>query len=451
MNEIGISVIVPVFNLEEYIGECLESILKQTFQNIEIIVVDDNSSDGSVKVIEQLVRKDSRIKMILLEENHGAGHARNVGMQFARGDYLMFLDGDDFFSSVMLEKLYSICEKYNTDIAVCNAYMHDHVSGKNELFDETSRYKFDKVGIPFALKEIAPYAFQFMHEMAWNKMFRRKFVLNTGVKFQEQHNANDQFFVFANLMSAANIVMYPEPLVYYRTNVKGQLSKSIPKSPRCIYNATLATVQFMEERNWRTVYKRGFNTYMINRLIFSMDMLEGTVREAIFNFYHEKGLRQLGMENCKLEDFLNYIEYQQYLIMRNNIYSEYIYERLRPEINWKSPSLKRALEKLKHQNKNIVLWGAGIRGKKLLDRLESFDFQLTSVVDREREKVGCMLNNYKVNSIDIVENGDVILVTNRGFIDDIKSTLADMDKNCILVDIQTLLSYETEIEDVVIV
>ena len=149
MNEIGISVIVPVFNLEEYIGECLESILKQTFQNIEIIVVDDNSSDGSVKVIEQLVRKDSRIKMILLEENHGAGHARNVGMQFARGDYLMFLDGDDFFSSVMLEKLYSICEKYNTDIAVCNAYMHDHVSGKNELFDETSRYKFDKVGIPF--------------------------------------------------------------------------------------------------------------------------------------------------------------------------------------------------------------------------------------------------------------------------------------------------------------
>lgn len=62
-----------------------------------------------------------------------------------------------------------------------------------------------------------------------------------------------------------------------------------------------------------------------------------------------------------------------------------------------------------------------------------------------------MLNNYKVNSIDIVENGDVILVTNRGFIDDIKSTLADMDKNCILVDIQTLLSYETEIEDVVIV
>ena len=79
MNEIGISVIVPVFNLEEYIGECLESILKQTFQNIEIIVVDDNSSDASVKVIEQLARKDSRIKMILLDKNHGAGHARNVG------------------------------------------------------------------------------------------------------------------------------------------------------------------------------------------------------------------------------------------------------------------------------------------------------------------------------------------------------------------------------------
>lgn len=274
--------------------------------------------------------------------------------------------------------------------------------------------------------------------------------MNTGVKFQEQHNANDQFFVFANLMSAANIVMLPEPLVYYRTNVQGQLSKSIPKSPKCIYDATLATVQFMETHNWRTIYKRGFNTYIINRLIFSMDMLEGSVREAIFNFYHEKGLRQLGMENCKLEDFLNYIEYQQYLVMRNNAYSEYIYERLRPEINWKSQSLKRALEKLKRQNKNVVLWGAGIRGKKLLDRLETFGFQLTSVVDREREKVGCMLNQYKVDSIDTVDNGDVILVTNRGFIEDIKSALADMDKDCILIDMQTLLSYETEVEEVVI-
>ena len=181
-----------------------------------------------------------------------------------------------------------------------------------------------------------------------------------------------------------------------------------------------------------------------------MDMLEGSVREAIFNFYHEKGLRQLGMENCKLEDFLNYIEYQQYLVMRNNAYSEYIYERLRPEINWKSQSLKRALEKLKRQNKNVVLWGAGIRGKKLLDRLETFDFQLTSVVDREREKVGCMLNQYKVDSIDIVDNGDVILVTNRAFIEDIKSALDDMDKDCILIDMQTLLSYETEVEEVVI-
>ncbi len=450
MNEIGISVIVPVFNLEEYIGECLESILKQTFQNIEIIVVDDNSSDGSVKVIEQLARKDFRIKMILLDENRGAGHARNVGMQSARGDYLMFLDGDDFFSTDMLEKLYSICEKYSADVAVCNAYMHDHVSGKNDLFDETARFQFDKIGIPFQLKEIAPYAFQFMHEMAWNKLFRRELVLNTGVKFQEQHNANDQFFVFANLMSAANIVMLPEPLVYYRTNVQGQLSKSIPKSPKCIYDATLATVQFMETHNWRTIYKRGFNTYIINRLIFSMDMLEGSVREAIFNFYHEKGLRQLGMENCKLEDFLNYIEYQQYLVMRNNAYSEYIYERLRPEINWKSQSLKRALEKLKRQNKNVVLWGAGIRGKKLLDRLETFGFQLTSVVDREREKVGCMLNQYKVDSIDTVDNGDVILVTNRAFIEDIKSALDDMDKDCILIDMQTLLSYETEVEEVVI-
>ena len=99
-----ISVIIPVYNLENYIKECIESILEQTYQNFQIILVDDCSLDNSVAVIEELQKKDARIQLIRLKENRGAGYARNVGMDNAKGKYLLFLDGDDFFEKELSQK-----------------------------------------------------------------------------------------------------------------------------------------------------------------------------------------------------------------------------------------------------------------------------------------------------------------------------------------------------------
>lgn len=445
-----ISIIIPVYNLEKYISECIDSVLSQTYQNFEIILVDDNSKDASVSVIKEFAERDARIKLILLEENHGAGYARNVGMKYAEGDYLMFLDGDDFFEKDMLEKLYKSSKINESDVTVCNMYMFDNETKVNRLFDETLDFGFEKMGIPFNMTDISEYAFQFMHEIAWNKMFSHKFLLDTGIKFQEQHNANDQFFVFANLLCARKIVRLPEPFIHYRNNIAGQLSRSIICKPMCIYNATLATSKFMEQHHYKKYFEKSFNSYVVSRLIFSMDKVDEANRKKLFDFYSKEGLKQLGMEHCQRNDFRDFQSYYQYLIMKEQ-YSEETYKSLRPEIKWNSISFGKMLDKLKRQKHNTVLWGAGKRGKRFLEEAAGYDYRVGSIVDKDIEKIGRKLDGNIIRGIESIRDGDVILITNSWFIKDIKRELNRLKKRCMLIDVQMLLSYEADIDESIIV
>ena len=112
-----ISVIVPVYNSSKYLKECLDSILNQTLTDIEVICVDDGSTDESPLILEEYASRDSRLQ-ILKQENKGAGAARNLGMTIAKGKYLSFLDSDDFFSPDMLKHAYLNAEIYSSDITI---------------------------------------------------------------------------------------------------------------------------------------------------------------------------------------------------------------------------------------------------------------------------------------------------------------------------------------------
>ena len=117
---IEISVIVPVYNSEKYLKQCLDSIVGQTFKDIEIICVNDGSTDSSSQILAEYASKDDRF-VIINQENGGAGKARNTGLDASRGKYLSFLDSDDFFESTMLEKAYKKIEQDNSDFVVYNS------------------------------------------------------------------------------------------------------------------------------------------------------------------------------------------------------------------------------------------------------------------------------------------------------------------------------------------
>ena len=117
-NEALISIIVPVYNADRYLDKCVTSISSQTYENLEIILVDDGSSDNSPEICDWFAKKDSRI-LVIHQNNRGVSAARNVGIEYAKGEYLAFVDGDDYISPSMIEHLYSRVLLDQTDIAVC--------------------------------------------------------------------------------------------------------------------------------------------------------------------------------------------------------------------------------------------------------------------------------------------------------------------------------------------
>ena len=117
MNEL-ISVIVPVYNVEEYLPKCIESIINQTYKNLEIILVDDGSTDNSGRICDEYAKKDDRI-IVFHKENGGLSDARNCGIDAATGDWVQFVDSDDYIHQTMVEKMYSSCKRNQTKLAVC--------------------------------------------------------------------------------------------------------------------------------------------------------------------------------------------------------------------------------------------------------------------------------------------------------------------------------------------
>lgn len=123
-----VSIIIPVYNAEKYLGKCLESLLSQTLQEMEIICVDDGSSDGSPEILKRFQERDGRVR-ILTQENQYAGAARNNGMKEAQGEYLLFLDADDFFENTLLEKVYNQGKKMEADIVLFGAKQYNDKTG----------------------------------------------------------------------------------------------------------------------------------------------------------------------------------------------------------------------------------------------------------------------------------------------------------------------------------
>ena len=159
MNKPKISVIVPVYNVEKYIKKCLDTIISQTFSDIEIICVNDGSTDSSRKILEEYKNKDSRI-IIIDKKNGGLSSARNAGMKVAMGEYISFIDSDDWIEETMLEKLYNNMTTLNTDITICAVHQFDETK---QAIDDTNPYYtlefFDETftNRAFSYKETKPF------------------------------------------------------------------------------------------------------------------------------------------------------------------------------------------------------------------------------------------------------------------------------------------------------
>jgi len=208
-----ISIIVPAYNAEKYLVQCIESILIQTYSNLEIILVDDGSKDRTGKICDDYQKKDERIKVIH-QTNAGVSKARNTGLDAATGKYIMFIDADDFYERNSCEILYNAIHQKQADYVAGN-YIHTNANGEKwerPLFDQTQYGNFE-----LSMKDYKKSIFV-MNSVVWNKIFNREFIERYQIRFIEGAIAEDAIFSI-DCYAHAKKAYYISDVVYnYRQN-----------------------------------------------------------------------------------------------------------------------------------------------------------------------------------------------------------------------------------------
>lgn len=205
-----ISVVIPVYKIEKYIGSCLESIQKQTYENIEILVVNDGSPDKSAEIAHEYAKNDSRIKVID-KKNGGLSDARNVGIEKAKGNYILLVDGDDYIAENMIEKMYDAIKESKSDLCICSINIVDENGqcAEHENFKPliepgiyTKEQMFEKItDIP-----------NWFYVVAWNKLYKRE--IFDKVKYPKGRIHEDEF-VIHHIMDAVDQTICLEDRFYY--------------------------------------------------------------------------------------------------------------------------------------------------------------------------------------------------------------------------------------------
>ncbi len=349
-----ISVIMPVYNAERHLDECLNSLTNQTIKEIAIICVNDGSTDGSSGILEKYAKVDSRIA-IVNQENAGAGAARNRGLELARGEYLSILDSDDFFEPTMLEKMYNRSVVTGADITICRSKKFNQEKNIYEPMEWSIKKQLLPVHDPFSYKDVSKYLFTFCVGWAWDKLYNAEFVKRSELKFTTLRTSNDLGFIFLSLAKASKISIIDEVLVYHRTNNDTSISRTRHKSLDCFYQAALSLRDDLVSIGIFSEVEQAFVNWALHFSLWNLNTISGPAQKELYHKLCQEYFRGLGIEEHPKEYYFNQDEYVQYETIINNTYfrfknnSQLIKLAAQFMDSYKKEGLKATLGKAKHR------------------------------------------------------------------------------------------------------
>lgn len=287
-----VSIILPVFNVEEYLPYCLETLVKQTFSKIEIICVDDGSTDGSLQILQSYAEKDERV-IVLQQENQGAGAARNKGLEIARGTYLLFLDADDFFSPNLVQKSYEKALRTRADVVVFRA---DRYLQKEHRYIDVSSgdWRLLPGGEVFSARDIKRDIFRSVIGWTWDKLFRTSFIKRHRIKFQEISVHNDLGFTYTAFASAGRITTMSDVLTHQRKRGGGSISDEFVEW-QCTYKSLRFLKDYLDEHGLATRFGIDFINYAAYLMLFDLNRVRGASYRAYKAAMKNEWLGDLGV------------------------------------------------------------------------------------------------------------------------------------------------------------
>ncbi len=237
-----VSIIIPIYNVEKYLEQCIKSLINQTYRNLEIILINDGSTDKSTKICEKYKNQDNRI-VFINKKNGGAASAKNEGLKIAKGDYITFVDSDDFIEPDMIEYMVNTIKKYNSDIIQCSF---------TNLYKNTEKFKQDKIiEQKITSKDFLElFLTKWDSSLFWNKLFKREVIEN--VFFKEGRCIDDEFFTYKCVINSKSIVTSNKIVYNYRMRKSG-----VMKSESSQKQILKDRVDYLYERYKlvRTLYK----------------------------------------------------------------------------------------------------------------------------------------------------------------------------------------------------
>ena len=366
-----VSVIIPVYNVEKYVKKCIESVLSQTIQDIEIIVVNDGATDRSRRLIAEI--DDERI-IIIDKENGGLSSARNVGLEVAKGKYLAFIDSDDWVAPDYIEKMYRICEEYDCDMVQCS---YTDVYGEEEHYSDDTQG-----GVPafYTGKEFSYAMYTLLSwkcNLTWNKLYRRE--LFEGIRFPEGRIHEDEFTTYKVVWKANKVGVISDKLYFYRHRAGSIMQQPYSKSRLDVGDA------FMERAN-----------FYINEGELELAYL---TQERLLDWVNKQKKALMSITSNIKEDILSYL---------NDIE-----EKLRLELQeWMfTKSVKRVTEGVfpfsqVEKNANIILYGGGDIGRQYY-RQVTFQNYCNVVLWVDKNPKKCRSQGIPVDSVEQIYNVNI--------------------------------------------
>lgn len=330
-NQPKITIVVPVYNVEEYLEEALESITGQTYKNLEIICVDDGSTDGSLKILSRFAAQDNRITL-LTQKNAGGGAARNAGIDAASGEYIAFLDSDDVFSEKLIERAYQAAEFEDADIVAYNYSKFYEDGTKKEFKGFFPDMMGDFEGYVFNYKQCPDTIMSVINPTPWNKLYKLSFIRENGLRFEEISSTNDITFAAVSVAAAQKITCIDNSLVRYRVGHVGTTTSTKTKNLGNVVTAVQSALDQVKRFTYYDEIKNAALRFAIDNYVFAFknyvpDLSAPNAKEyydhihAFFNSEECEGVTADNLHNADL--------YSWFLAIKKNDHQKMVglYER----------------------------------------------------------------------------------------------------------------------------
>ena len=280
-----VSVLTPIYNVEKYLPQCLDSLIAQTMQNIEFICINDGSTDNSLAILEEYAAKDSRF-VIVDKPNSGYGASMNRGLAIAKGEYIGIVESDDFAEPDMFEALYQMAKKQDADVCKSNYYQFNDLSGSSFV----KNYKDEFIGVVFRPRDAKWQKVFHTTPCIWSAIYKRSFLISNNIDFNETPGASfqDTAFVLKAWIAAERAVIVPEGYLHYRVDRPESSVRSSSK-PFCVCDEYASVEGWLAERPaFRAAIIKRLNACKVGTYIWNARRLDDSVRDEFIQRAHEE-------------------------------------------------------------------------------------------------------------------------------------------------------------------